>query len=104
MARDRDVPRVKSMPRASSPPDIVRANPERSFMHLVMTLAVALGTALLIACTEPVAPASSDTAPSARLRSTPKDHLTVPDSVWIPPSPVPPIFEPVPLETPTVAQ
>jgi hypothetical protein len=99
MARARDTSRMKCVPLPSPLHDIVRANSERSFMHLVITLAVAIGAALLIGCAEPVAPDSAD-APSARLRRAPKDGWSVPDSVGIPPSPVPPIYEEVPLEAP----
>jgi hypothetical protein len=90
---------MKWVPLRSSVRDIVRPNSARSFMHLVITLAVAIGTALLIGCAEPVAPDPTD-APSARLRRAPKDSWSVPDSVGIPPSPVPPIYEEVPLEAP----
>src|SRR5688572_23948096 len=62
--RDRDASRTRCMPVHHSLRDIVHANPERSFMHLVITLAVAIGTALLIGCAEPLAPDSADHAPS----------------------------------------
>jgi hypothetical protein len=88
------------MPFQNAPRDIVGANPERGFMHLVITLAVAFGTALLIGCAEPVEPAAADNGSSARLRRAREHPSLVPDSVWIPPSPVPPIYEEVPLETP----
>ena len=69
-------------------------------MHLVITLAVALGTAFLNGCAEPLGPDSADKAPSARLRRAPTDAWTVPDSVGIWPLPVPPIWEEVPLDAP----
>lgn len=69
-------------------------------MHLVITLAVAIGTALLVGCAEPLAPDSADYAASARLRRAPRDGWTVPDSVGIWPLPVPPISEELPLEAP----
>lgn len=69
-------------------------------MHLVITLAVAMGTALLIGCAEPSAPHAGDNAPSVRLRRAPTGGWTVPDSVGVWPLPVPPIFEEVPLEAP----
>ena len=100
MARDRDAPRMKRMPVHHTLHDIVHANLERSFMHLVITLAVAIGTALLIGCAEPVAPDAADHASYVRLRRTPSDGWTMPDSVAIWPLPIPPIFEEVPLEAP----
>ncbi|MDQ4079598.1 MAG: hypothetical protein M3125_02475 [Gemmatimonadota bacterium] len=69
-------------------------------MHFVITLAVAIGTALLIGCAEPLAPDSSENTPTARLRRTPSGGWTVPDSVGIWPLPVPPIYEAFPLEAP----
>ena len=69
-------------------------------MHLVITLAVAVCTALLSGCAQPSAPDAAGNAPSVRLRRAPTGGWTVPDSVGIWPLPVPPIFEEVPLEVP----
>jgi hypothetical protein len=78
--------------------DILRANSERSFMHLVITLAVAVGAALLIGCAEPVAPAAvNNTSPISRNR--PPRQWPFPDSVGIPVSPIPPIYEEIPIDS-----
>ncbi|MGQ0714286.1 MAG: hypothetical protein ACT4PJ_11190 [Gemmatimonadaceae bacterium] len=64
-------------------------------MRLVQTVSVALAaTALLVACSDPVAPVV-DGPRFARSRPVLRPPSTIPDSIGIPPMP-PPFFEEVP--------